>query len=536
MLLLPHGGARSLSRRERVWLAVALVGAFAFLVWGIGRPSLWYDEIATLSASARSLPDLFALTGHVDAVHGAYYTLMHAVVAVLGESETALRLPSAACAALASAGVYALARRFAGVAPSAGAAVLFLLLPRTTWMAVEARSFAVFSLVLIALGLVWVQALVAPRRWPWAVAYGVLAWLSVSLYLFTALVVAAQVLALLGALALRPSARAALWARTWPLLVAAAIAAAASVPLAGWVSAQQGQLGGTRPISTHTPAQLAVEALFLTSRPGALAAIALVSLAIAVVAVRLARARINAARTSEPVNTAVAAEGTVTVPVGWLLWSWAILPPAALIGVTAAGTVVFQPRQLTMIAPALCIGAALLIFRAAPRPAAWVAVALIAALCAPVWWFTRAPEAKGTDWREVAQTLSATASPGDAVVFSPSWISGAAVRYATPLIPLAYPETRGFDEPALVRTPLDAQSLFGDRYPLADIDLSGRDRIWLVSSRAAEIDAVSSGSAQTEEGDSAARVAADRATLEAAGFHLDNSVETPLSRLELWTR
>src|SRR5271156_1018965 len=51
-------------------LAVALLAA---VIGGAGasRPSLWFDESATISASAsRSLPDLWRVLGHIDAVHG----------------------------------------------------------------------------------------------------------------------------------------------------------------------------------------------------------------------------------------------------------------------------------------------------------------------------------------------------------------------------------------------------------------------------------------------------------------------------------
>jgi mannosyltransferase len=51
-------------------LAVALL---ATVVSGAGasRPSLWFDEGATISAAAsRSLPELWRLLGRIDAVHG----------------------------------------------------------------------------------------------------------------------------------------------------------------------------------------------------------------------------------------------------------------------------------------------------------------------------------------------------------------------------------------------------------------------------------------------------------------------------------
>ncbi len=57
-----------------------IVGVFAVAISlvGAGRPSFWYDEAATISASySRSLAQLWQMMGNVDAVHGLYYVLMH---------------------------------------------------------------------------------------------------------------------------------------------------------------------------------------------------------------------------------------------------------------------------------------------------------------------------------------------------------------------------------------------------------------------------------------------------------------------------
>jgi mannosyltransferase len=56
---------------------VGLLGA-ALSLAGASRPSFWYDEAATISASySRSLAQLWAMLGNVDAVHGLYYLFMH---------------------------------------------------------------------------------------------------------------------------------------------------------------------------------------------------------------------------------------------------------------------------------------------------------------------------------------------------------------------------------------------------------------------------------------------------------------------------
>ena len=63
---------RPRDRRLDPWL-IAVVAAAISAGWA-GRPSLWFDEGATISASAnRTLPELWQLLGHIDAVHGLYY-------------------------------------------------------------------------------------------------------------------------------------------------------------------------------------------------------------------------------------------------------------------------------------------------------------------------------------------------------------------------------------------------------------------------------------------------------------------------------
>jgi Predicted membrane protein len=58
-------------------LIVAVLGA-AVSLGGAGRPSFWYDEAATISASySRSLSQLWQMLSNVDAVHGLYYLIMH---------------------------------------------------------------------------------------------------------------------------------------------------------------------------------------------------------------------------------------------------------------------------------------------------------------------------------------------------------------------------------------------------------------------------------------------------------------------------
>ncbi|MES9539515.1 glycosyltransferase family 39 protein [Actinomadura sp. NPDC000600] len=85
--------------------------ALAMGLWGAGRLPLWRDEAITSEIARRSTPDILWCAWHIDAVHAAYYLLMHCVVQVFGAGEFALRIPSIAAFAATAAGVTVLGRR-----------------------------------------------------------------------------------------------------------------------------------------------------------------------------------------------------------------------------------------------------------------------------------------------------------------------------------------------------------------------------------------------------------------------------------------
>ena len=102
-----------------------IVGVLAAAVslGGAGRPSFWYDEAATISASySRSLGQLWQMLSNVDAVHGLYYMLMHGWFKLLPPTEFWSRAPSGLAVGGAAAGVVVLGKQFSSrtVAVSSG--------------------------------------------------------------------------------------------------------------------------------------------------------------------------------------------------------------------------------------------------------------------------------------------------------------------------------------------------------------------------------------------------------------------------------
>ncbi|MFZ3472837.1 hypothetical protein ACODT3_12145 [Streptomyces sp. 4.24] len=363
---------------------------------------MWRDESVTWQVAHRPLGGLWELLGQVDAVHGLYYLLMHAVFALSGTGADgtglwALRLPSVAATALAAAGVSAIAHRLAGgdggahagdgdgagadgAARAAGsgragraalfAGTVYAVLPPVQMYAQEGRSYA-----LVAAAVVWATYLMLRERWA---AYAVVLLLGCWLHEF-------------AVLALPAHACTAWRSRGWRF--AAGAVAAGLLPLA-LVSARQAQqqLGWLGRPSWQDWAAY-----------GVLAAAALL----------LAR---GAAR--EPVR--------VALPL-------ALLPPGLLLAVSLV-----HPWYVDRYVLYALAGLALLAGVRLAGARGWWPWLLVVALLVPagLWsaWL-RTPESRKDDVLAVAAAVRERARPGDAVVFLPSrrreWLLSSPELYAS---------------------------------------------------------------------------------------------------------
>ncbi|BDH59683.1 hypothetical protein [Tsukamurella sp. PLM1] len=164
------------------------IAGFLLSLWHGGRPSVWFDELATVSAIDRSPGELWHLLTNIDAVHGLYYWAVRTFSLVFGLDAGALRAFSALGAGVAVAACHALARRLGGENFALVAGVIALILPRLTWSGVEARSYswviASAALVLIAAHRAVMSGDGAGRR-PW-VGYGGALFLATVLFLYSA--------------------------------------------------------------------------------------------------------------------------------------------------------------------------------------------------------------------------------------------------------------------------------------------------------------------------------------------------------------
>lgn len=392
-------------------MAVA-VFAVALCAAGAARPSLWFDEAATISAATRSIPQLWDLIGHIDAVHGLYYLGMHGWFAVFPATEFWSRFSSCLAIGGAAAGVVVLGRQFSGRTVSVCAGVLFAMLPRVTWAGIEARSYSWSTLAAVWLTVLLITAIRRDHRALWA-AYGALLVVSTALNIYVVLIVIphAAALALLGNRRARVR-----WA------VVSTIAVLIVVPFILWCRSQSFQVGWISPLGLHTVTEVVLEQYFDHS-----VAFALVAAAMLIAPLVVSRLR--------PTDSAIRRLAVIAAV-------WVVAPTAVLLVYSAVAQPLYYPRYLCFTTPAMALLLAVCVVTVA-RSREWITAALaVFALAATPNYITvqRGPYAKeGMDFSQVADVIAAHSSPGDCIVFdnTTSWKPGP-IRPITAARPAAY--------------------------------------------------------------------------------------------------
>lgn len=485
--------------REPVFVAIGGVLLMAVLAQGITTPSLWYDEAATYSGASRPWSSLWEMLGHIDAVHGTYYALMHPIATTFGPDPFALRITSTLAVGVTAALVYALARQFGTPWSSAAAALLFAGLGRTAWMSTEARSFALATALSTLLTLLLVLALRSQRHVTLlAVAYAVTAVVGIHVFLYVSLVVVAHVCTIVW---LRPPRR-----RGARMLAAAAAALALSIPLGLASVSQRGQLGGTFPLDADSVRHVMIGEFFHRERLQGILAWSALAIAVAVLLVRRRRSDTSNAQHVPPTPWPV-------------LIPWLVLPTAAILAVSALGPSILQPRALVLSAPAFCVLLAELLRRAFGGVTAVVVAIAIGVAGAGAYSANRELTAKNADWPVVVQHLQEVAAPEEGVLYSTP------IDYRTwpSLIGLMHEREVGdLVDVTLLVPGRDRPTLFAERSDSATAipQLSQLDRVFYVYSRKL----------------SDAERAPDIAALQAAGLTLDEEWSGPLTGVETWVR
>lgn len=439
----------------RSWGVLVIPGLTGLLagLWGIGSPSFWRDEAATLEVARFSFHDTFNVLSHVDAVHGAYYLFMHVVVGCLGGSEAATRLPSVLAAGAAAAGTAALGRRLAGPLTGLAAGLIVALSPTVTRYAQEARSYAIVMALAVLATYLFVRALDMRTRRAFA-AY--------------AIALAAVGLVHGFALLLLPAHALVLWrqdrviVRRWVVGAGAAL-----VVVAPLFAVDQTQSRAISWIAAPTPADLGH---LVESFAGS---VWLIPPVLVLIGFGLWRRR----SPNTPVDLRLLAVG------------WALVPPLLLIGVSLIQPV-YIFRYVLFCVPAL----ALLVAAGLTRLPRWAAVmvgVLLVVLSIPQQVAVRGQATREDDLHRLAVILRSHERAADAVVYC---------RGSYRHIAAAYPDAFTSLRDVGLRTPAaEAGNLNGVevKYPELSLRLKTIDRVWFIRS---------AGCATSGTGDGAAKL------------------------------
>ncbi len=411
----PEGPAPP-ARRRRSWdAAIVAVLAAGLSLAGAARPSLWFDEAATISASTRPLTELWQMLGKVDAVHGLYYLLMHGWFAVFPATEFWCRVPSGLAVGGAAAGVVVLTKRFSSRSVAVCAGVVFAILPRTTWAGIEARSYAFSALAAVWLTILLLAAVRGRGVKLWLFyALGLLLSVLLNLNLVLLILVHGAVVALL-----KPPKRQVFW---W--LATTATVTAAVVPFAAFAHGQIRQVGWIFRLGSRTFGDVLVQQYFDDSLWFALAAGSVIVLAVAFWCRGVRRPDRN------------------TLQLLLIALSWIAIPTAVLLVYSALFEPIYYPRYLYFTAPAAAIVLAACITTIAAKPVVIAGVVIaLAATGVPNYLFVqRGPYAKeGMDYSQIADVIGAHAADGDCLVLDPTtaWKPGP-IRPLTAARPALY--------------------------------------------------------------------------------------------------
>ncbi|MET7284245.1 glycosyltransferase family 39 protein [Streptomyces sp. NPDC005573] len=423
-------------------------------LWGLDRGGMWRDEAVTFQVARRTVPQIWRLLHDVDAVHGLYYLLMHAVLP-LHPGEVVLRLPSVCAAALTAGLVAELGARL--IRPRAGlwAGLLYAVSPMAGHYAQEGRSYALVAAGATAATLLFVRAAREDGSWR---MYGAVLGLTCWLHEFAVLLLLAHAASL--ALA---RAGVAVW-RSWGCAAGAVVLAL--LPMALVSHAQSAQLAWLRPPTAATAQGLL--RTFLGPTDGvygtclALAAVGLAGLVARRGGLTCAGVCLPLA-VLPPAVLMLASQLSPLYVDRYVLYALSGAPLLVAAGADRVARVLARPRVRLPAPVVTASGAALVVFAAVHQ--------------FPLLSADRVPAHRPDDLAAVARAAAHPTAPGEAVLFLPATERNVALTYPGPF--------RGARDVALAVPGPASGTLYGRETGAAALRerMAGFDRVWVVADR-----------------------------------------------------
>lgn len=445
---LSHGRGKS----KADWaVAVPAVVTLAVTLFDLSGSSYWRDETATVAATTLTFPHMVLMLGHVDAVHGLFYSVEWVVARLFGTSEDALRWPSAVAMACAALGIAVIGRRLLSARAGVLAGLVFAALPMVSWIGQNARSNAMVVAAAVLASYLLLEVIEQPGRRQlaaYALAIALMGYLNlVSLLLVPAHAVTVGLFTLLDSRR-DGQVRTRQLASRWAAAAIAGITATTPVLVFGW--REQRQISWI-----SVPGSSSVQQLLLALAMGSVFSVAVISI--------LATLGAYAAR--RPNRLA------------WLCLPWIVMPPAIAF-IAAQGQVhFFYTGYLLYLLPAVALltGAGL---AALPAPVRVAALALILILALPGQIADRQPDGHADNIRGAALFLEQHARGSDAAIYGGGPAGGVVPDWA-----YAYPY--GFTKPrniAWQASAAESANLFGTAVPPRVLEqrLRAYNRVWVV--------------------------------------------------------
>ena len=402
--------------------------ALFFNLYRIGGPGLWFDEVLSVARAWQPLPVLFRIISTTQPNMALYYVVLHFWLSVTGHAgipatEAVVRFPSAVFSAAGSLLLYFLARRFFGARIAFLAALLYVLNTLQLTYAQETRSYALQLLLVIsswyALCVLLSGGLAGSRTSAWWLIFVLSSTLAIYAQLFSGLVLAAQIGAVVLLCVVPTAWRAHARRQLRSLIVSCAWIGVMIVPLlcASRVGSKTGWLPIPAPadlahllliVSSQSRLFLLLAAPLLVLGPG-------VPLLVALPRTRRSLLRLNLLPRTEILEKEWMQRHTQWLPLALLLCCWLLCPVAISYLVSQKAMHLFAARYLVVIVPAFVLLSALGL--SALR---WRAVQIVYGLCLLLSCLSAVPGyyagAQVEDWRSGTQWLQQNYRPGDGLI------------------------------------------------------------------------------------------------------------------------